>query len=235
MNIASKPSSFNCWIVIDLPTITFLWNFTPIFFKLVISLSKTVRGNLKGGIPYLKTPPSSCKASKTTTSCPAFLRSHAAVIPAQPDPTMATFLPDGFISGISAFVLSPTYLSIAPIATGSPFIPSTQFPSHCLSWGQTLPQTEGSILVWRIISPAFCKLSFFNASINFGIWILTGHPWTHLGFLQCKHLEASIFACSSVKLLSTGSKFERLKILSCSFTLCLSINIPSSELYQKFQ
>ena len=32
----------------------------------------------------------------------------AAVIPAQPEPTMATFLPDGLISGIAAFVLSPT-------------------------------------------------------------------------------------------------------------------------------
>ena len=54
-------------------------------------------------------------------------------MPAQPEPTTATFLPEGLISGISAFVLSPTYLSNAPIATASPLIPKIQLPSHCLS------------------------------------------------------------------------------------------------------
>ena len=49
--------------VIDLPTTTFVWNLTPIAFKLSISLSKNVLGNLKGGIPYLNTPPNLCNAS----------------------------------------------------------------------------------------------------------------------------------------------------------------------------
>ena len=153
----------------DLPTTTFEWNFTPIFFKLFNSLSNTVLGSLKGGIPYLKTPPNSCKASNTSTSCPAFLRSAAAVIPAHPEPTIATFLPVGLISTSSALVLSPIYLSKAPIETGWPLIPKTQLPSHCLSCGQTLPQTEGSILVSRIISPAFWISPSFMAWINCGI------------------------------------------------------------------
>ena len=81
----------------------------------------------------------------------------------------ATFLPDGLISGMSASVLSPTYLSSAPIATGWPFIPKIQLPSHCLSCGQTLPHTDGSILVSLIIWPAFSRSSCFKASINSGI------------------------------------------------------------------
>ena len=43
---------------------------------------------------------------------------------------IATFLPVGIISGVFAEVLSPTYLSKAPIAMASPLIPNTQFPSH---------------------------------------------------------------------------------------------------------
>ena len=54
--------------VIDLPTTTFLWKITPIFSRLLISLSRIVLGSLNGGMPYLKTPPNSCKASKTSTS-----------------------------------------------------------------------------------------------------------------------------------------------------------------------
>ena len=64
--------------------------------------------------------------------------------------------------------------------------------------------------------------------------MFTGQPCTQRGFLQFKHLDASSFTCSGVKLLSTGSKLERLSILSCSFTLCLSTAIASS-LHKKYK
>ena len=57
-----------CFNVIDLPTITFFLNSTPIAFKLSISLSRTTLGKRNGGIPYLSTPPNLCNASNTTTS-----------------------------------------------------------------------------------------------------------------------------------------------------------------------
>ena len=149
--------------MIDLPTTTFLTILTPFSFKPLISLSKTVLGSLKGGIPYLKTPPVSWSASKMVTSKPAFLRSLAALMPAQPEPTIATFLPFGVILTSTGSELSPTYLSSAPIATGVPLIPKTHFDSHCLSCGQTLPQTDGNIFVSLIISPAFCIFPFLTS------------------------------------------------------------------------
>ncbi len=51
-------------------------------------------------------------------------------MPAHPEPIIATFLPDSFISPICALVASPTYLSSAPIAIGSDLIPNTHLPSH---------------------------------------------------------------------------------------------------------
>ncbi len=51
INIASNPSSFNCFKVTDLPTITFVLKSTPIDLRFVISLSRIVLGSLNGGIP----------------------------------------------------------------------------------------------------------------------------------------------------------------------------------------
>ena len=79
-------------------------------------------------------------------------------------------------------------LSNFPIETGSPLIPNTHLPSHWLSCGQTLPQTAGKALYFATSFAASSNSPFFIYPIKLGMSIDTGHPSTHLGFLQPKHL-----------------------------------------------
>ena len=57
---------------------------------------------------------------------------------------------DGTFSGI-AFTFSryqsATKRSRRPMATGSPFTPRTHLDSHCVSCGQTRPESAGSAFV----------------------------------------------------------------------------------------
>ena len=92
---------------------------------------------------------------------------------------------------------SAVNFSSLPIATGSPFIPNTHLPSHCDSWGHTLPQTAGNALYFAISFAAPSKLPSLTWDINPGMSIDTGHPLTHFGFLHPRHLFASTNALSS--------------------------------------
>ena len=47
-------------------------------------------------------------------------------------------------AGVIARDQSATKRSSLPMATGSPFTPRMQLPSHCVSCGQTRPQTAGN-------------------------------------------------------------------------------------------
>ena len=99
-------------------------------------------------------------------------------------------------STLFSLAQSAAYFSSFPIAIGSPLIPNTHFPSHWLSCGHTLPHTAGSEL-YLAISLAAPSISFSLIwLINSGIFIDTGHPSTHLGFLQWRHLDASLTALS---------------------------------------
>ena len=54
--------------------------------------------------------------------------------------------------------------------------------------------------------------------MNAGMLIDTGHPLTHIAFLQFKHLEASAIASSSLYPRQTSSKFFALTSGFCSLT-----------------
>ena len=58
---------------------------------------------------------------------------------------------------------SALYNVSLPIFTGSPFLPSTQFPSHCFSWAHTLPHTAGRLLLARMMLMALPRLPFFSS------------------------------------------------------------------------
>src|SRR5471030_1127665 len=156
------------------------------------------------------------------TSYPFLAKSPAQVSPAGPLPTTATFTP--FLGSVAlkstlcSAAQSAVNLSSLPIDTESPFIPKTHLPSHCFSCGQTLPQTAGSALYFATSFAAFSNFSSLTCEINPGILIETGHPSTHLGFLQFKHLAASFVASSSLYPKQTSSKFVALTFGSCSLT-----------------
>ena len=63
---------------------------TPRFTMSLISLLTMFFGNLKSGIPQVKSPPGSFPSSNTVTGNPASVRSTAAVSPAGPLPIIAT-------------------------------------------------------------------------------------------------------------------------------------------------
>ena len=95
-------------------------------------------------------------------------------------------------------------------------MPRTHCPSHWLSWGHTLPQTAGKADDSAIILAASSKFPNLTCPMNLGIWILTGHLETHLGFLQFKHLDASSIASSLVYPKQTSLKFVALTLGACS-------------------
>jgi len=84
------------------------------------------------------------------TSTPALARSPAQARPAGPEPTMAALRPVGSISGGSSqprpTAKSATNRSRRPTATGWIFEVRMHVASHWVSWGQTRPQTAGSVL-----------------------------------------------------------------------------------------
>ncbi len=98
-----------------------------------------------------------------------------------------------------------------------------QSPSHCDSWGQTLPQTAGRLLSTAIILAAPSKLPFATSIINAGIFTDTGHAATHLGFLQLRQRVASSIASSLLYPYDTSSKFVLLILGSCSRTGTLGV------------
>src|SRR5208337_3311640 len=90
---ASYPSSSNnSSIDTVFPTTTFVSNSTPIFRIVSICSRITCFGKRNSGIPYTSTPPISCSASNTCTWWPLWIKSPAALNPAGPLPTIATFL-----------------------------------------------------------------------------------------------------------------------------------------------
>ena len=87
--------------------------------------------------------------------------SPAAVRPPGPEPTTATRKPVCSAGGASGVMFcaaqSATKRSSQPMATGLPFLPRTQTPSHWTSCGQTRPVVAGSALSTRRISAALTK------------------------------------------------------------------------------
>ena len=67
-NMPKNPSSWRSWMLRVLPMMVSVWKVTPKARKPSISLSTMRLGKRNSGIPYLSTPPISCKASKTVTS-----------------------------------------------------------------------------------------------------------------------------------------------------------------------
>ena len=93
-------------MVVDLPMTTFVSNLTPSSLTFSISFLTTFCfGRRNSGIPYTRTPPSSCSASNTVTSYPSFARSPAQVSPDGPEPMTATLCPFVF-SGLDLYSLT---------------------------------------------------------------------------------------------------------------------------------
>ena len=80
--------------------------------------------------------------------------------------------------------------------TGSPLMPRTHLDSHCVSCGQTRPQTAGSEdCLFRISNaPSMSPLATF--SMKAGMSICTGQAVTQGLFLQCRQRRASSTAIS---------------------------------------
>ena len=139
--------------------------------------------------------------------------------PEGPAPITATRCPffSIFFASVFTFFIcqSATKRSRRPIPTDSPFIPRTHFDSHCVSCGQTLPQTAGRELVSVIILYAPSKSPSATRAINSGICTATGHPATHGRVLQLRQRFASSIACSSVYPSATSSKFLQRTQGSC--------------------
>ena len=89
---------------------------------------------------------------------------------------------------------SATNCSNLPICTGLPFLPSTQCPWHCFSWGQTRPQMAGKLLLALMMDIAAPMLPMDNSCTKSGISLSIGHPLRHWGILQCRQRLASSIA-----------------------------------------
>src|SRR3989304_9366725 len=122
------------------------------------------------------------------TECPILARSAAAVSPAGPEPTTATFFPVGSPgAGIcTPFLLSrsATNRSRYPIETDAPFLLRIHACSHCVSWGHTRPQTAGSALSDFISFIALAKSPSETYFKKAGIFTSTGQPFMHFGALH---------------------------------------------------
>ena len=105
--IPLKPFAFSSSIEMVLPMMVSVWKCTPSRRRLSISTSTILFGRRNSGIPYFRTPPISCSASKTYTSYPRFTMSPAKLKPDGPEPTTATLMPlDGATSGNATCPLS---------------------------------------------------------------------------------------------------------------------------------
>ncbi len=83
------------------------------------------------------------------------------------------------------------------MASGSPFLPSTQLRSHCSSCGHTRPQTAGSALVCLTVRMAAPKSPAATLPRKPGMSMPTGQPSTQPGFLQVRQRAASSRASSA--------------------------------------
>ena len=181
MNIASKPCS-NSWSMLrSVPIVVLQWNTTPSSSIFFISLLTTSLGSRYSGIPNMSTPPGSGSISKISTLKPWRARSPAIVSPAGPEPITAT-RPRVF--GWSFSLISPMLPSKSAIKRSSlptcmpcPFFASTQWPSHCFSWGHTRPQTAGRLLLSLIIFMALPRFPRESSCIQSGMSWLIGHPF----------------------------------------------------------
>lgn len=78
------------------------------------------------------------------------------------------------------------------IATGSPLIPLTQWPSHCAPWSQTSEQMMDRGLFSNSICAAVMVSFSLSSRIISGILVLIGQPFRHLGLRHCRHFSASL-------------------------------------------
>ncbi len=103
---------------------------------------------------------------------------------------------------------SATNRSSQPMATGSPFLPRTQTPSHWVSWGQTRPVVAGRALSTRRIWAAAVKSPSATALRNSGMRTPTGQPSTQGLFLHSRQRLASRMASSGVSPWFTSRKLQ---------------------------
>ncbi|EJW90575.1 hypothetical protein EVA_21316 [gut metagenome] len=186
---------------------------TPSSSIRLISLRTTAFGRRYWGMPYIKTPPGSSCPSKMVTWKPLRARTPATVSPAGPEPITAT-LPRFFATSFSRVSCTSASKSAMkdssfPIRMGASFLLRMQCPSHCFSWGHTLPQMAGRLLfslMMFIASPILPRESWWMKS---GIWLPMGQPVTHKGFLQCRQRLASATASRIVNCCSTTLKALR--------------------------
>ena len=80
------------------------------------------------------------------------------------------------------------------MATGLPLRARTQTPSHCVSWGQTRPVTQGSALSPRRLSAAPAMSPSRRWAMKFGMLTRTGQPSTQNGLGHCRQRSASSIA-----------------------------------------
>ena len=93
MNTAVNPSRFRDSMVKSRPSFMLYLMSTPISTMDWISSSSCLSGSRYEGMPQRSIPPAASCISKTVTACPFLLRKYAAVRPAGPAPTTATFTP----------------------------------------------------------------------------------------------------------------------------------------------
>ena len=92
------------------------------------------------------------------------------------------------------------------MATGSPFLPRRQRPSHWLSCGQTRPVTQGRALSSSSDSAAPLRSPPATRSMKRGMFTRTGQPSMHSGFLHWRQRSASAAARTSEKPRLTSAK-----------------------------
>ena len=175
---------------------------TPSSSIFLISRRTISLGRRYSGMPNIRTPPGSGSISNISTLNPLRERSPAIVSPAGPEPITAT-LPRVLgrrFSRISPILPSKSARkrSSLPTCMPWPFLPSTQCPSHCFSWGQTRPHTAGRLLFSLMMCMALPKLPIESSCIQSGISWLIGHPFLHCGTLQWRQRLASSMASCMV-------------------------------------
>ena len=152
---ASNPRSKSSVRPYSLPTMLLSSNLTPRCRRLPVSASTIALGRRNSGMPYTSTPPGLCSASKMVTLWPLTAMSAAMIRPAGPLPTTAMRQPVfaarvGSVTWSVSRSKSAANRSSAPIASGSPLLPSRQSFSHWSSCGQTRPQMAGSAFFSRM-------------------------------------------------------------------------------------
>ena len=149
--------------------------------------------NLKSGIPYLNTPPISEFFSNMVTLYPFLAKINAIVIPAGPEPIIATlsFNFNSWLNLVFFKYCDDICVSSSWNLTGSLLIPFIQFPKHWSSWGHIIPQAADNGLLLNKISPASSILPSLKSPIISGIGVSMGQFALHLGFLQRRHLSTS--------------------------------------------